>query len=95
MMNAATIECRVPDNRDGLSATFRKWAALAAGIAVIWAFIFVIAPALQKNEMVRPLAEYVRESGIDASALYYTEVQETGEAEVYLRDALRYGPEGP
>ena len=95
MMNAATIECRVPDNRDGLSATFRKWAALAAGIAVIWAFIFVIAPALQKNEMVQPLADYVRESGIDASALYYTEVQETGEAEVYLRDALAYPPTGP
>lgn len=95
MMNAATIGCRVPGDRDGQFTTLRKWAALAAGLAVIWAFIFVIAPALQKNEMVRPLAEYVRESGIDASALYYTEVQETGEAEVYLRDAFKYAPAGP
>ncbi len=59
--------------------------------AVIWAFMFLFAPALQKNEMVRLLAEHVRETGIDASALYYTEVQETGEAEACLRDALGHG----
>ena len=93
MMNTATIGRRAARDRpERLLAALRKWAALAAGLAVIWAFVFVIAPTLQKTEMVRPLAEYVRESGIDASALYYTEVQETGEAEVYLRDALAYGP---
>jgi len=92
MMRAMTIGDGVPGRMGDPSGTLGKWAALAAGIAVIWAFVFVIAPALQKNDMVRPMAEYVRESGIDASALYYTEVQETGEAEMYLRDALGYGP---
>ncbi len=95
MMNQAAIETRVPGGFGELPGTLRRWAALAFGLAVIWAFVFVIAPALQKNEMVRPLAEYVRESGIDASALYYTEVKETGEAEVYLRDAFAYSPKGP
>jgi hypothetical protein len=92
MMTTMTIGRIAAGGGGSLPGRLRRWAAFAAGIAVIWAFAFVIAPALQENDMVRPLAEYVRESGIDASALYYTEVQETGEAEMYLRDALTYGP---
>jgi hypothetical protein len=95
MMTTATIGSRIPGGLDGRPGTLRKWAALAAGMAIVWVFIFVIAPALQKNEMVQPLAEYVRESGIEASALYYTGVEETGEAEAYLRDAFAYAPAGP
>lgn len=95
MISQATIERGVPGGLGDLPGALRKWAALAFGLALVWAFMFVIAPQLQKNELVRPLAEYVRESGIEASALYYTGVQETGEAEAYLRDAFRYGPVGP
>ena len=95
MMSQATKGRGIPGGLEDLPGRLRKWGTLAAGLAIVWAFMFIIAPQLQKNELVRPLAEYVRESGIEASALYYTGVQETGEAEAYLRDAFRYGPVGP
>ena len=95
MMSQANREKEMPNVPYNLAGLLRKWATLLAGLAVVWAFIFVIAPQLQKNELVRPLAEYVRESGIEASALYYTGVKETGEAEIYLRDAFAYSPTGP
>lgn len=78
-----------------MSGTARRWAGFLLGLALIWAFVFVLAPWLQKADAVRPLAEYVRETGIDASALYYTEVQETGEAEMNIRDTFKYRPSGP
>ena len=95
MRDQATIGREPVCSSGGPPGALRRWAGLIAGLGLIWAFVFLIAPALQRTEMVRPLAQYVRESGIDASALYYTEVQETGEAEMSIRDALAYGPTGP
>lgn len=94
MIMNKNVRIQQPDRPEGLSGMLRKWTALALGIALIWVFIFVLAPWLQNTEAVKPLAEYVRESDIDASALYYTDVKETGEAEVYLRGALEYCPKG-
>jgi hypothetical protein len=69
----------------------RGWAALLAWLLVIWAFAFVFAPWLQNNSAaVRTLANYIKASGIDASAIYYTEVDEVGEADLMIRDTFRF-----
>ncbi|GAB4388978.1 MAG: hypothetical protein Kow0025_11500 [Thermodesulfovibrionales bacterium] len=73
----------------------QRWAALVAAVLLIWAFAFVVAPALKGIPAVGRVTGYVRESGIDADALYYTEVAETAEAETYLLNAAEYAPEGP
>jgi len=78
----------IPDGPRRPSGTLLRWGALAAWMALIWLFVFVVAPAVRDTPSVKPMADYIRERGIDASALYYTEVEETGEAEAYLRDAL-------
>ncbi len=70
----------------------KGWAGLLAGLALILVFMFGIAPWVQKLDAVRPLAEYILDSGIDAQALFYTEVEETGDAETYMKDSMRYPP---
>lgn len=82
-----------PDGRQRPSGILRRWSALLLGIVLVWLFMFVIAPWIQKSPSVKPLADFIEESGIDASALFYTEVEEASEAELYMRSTLKYGPE--
>ena len=67
----------------------KRWMALVLCALCIYLFMFVIAPRLGKNRWVRPLLTYVEETGIDASALFYTETEESGEAGLHLRESLR------
>jgi hypothetical protein len=76
----------------GLPEALKRWGALILGLFVIWLFVFVLAPRVAEHDMVRPLVQFVEESGIDAGALYYTETKETGDAENYLRNSFRYPP---
>lgn len=78
----------IPGGAGAPSGRLLRWGALIAWIGLIWLFVFVFAPAMRDSPSVKPMADYISERGIEASALYYTEVEETGEAEVYLRDAL-------
>jgi hypothetical protein len=54
--------------------------------------MFVVAPWIEKTPAVRPPAQFIEETGIDAGALYYTEIDETSEAEMYLHDSSEYTP---
>ncbi len=78
--------------RPGPPALWRKWMGLLLGVLLILVFIFGITPWVQQLPMVRPLAEYIEESGIEATGLFYTEVEETGDAENYLRNTMRFTP---
>jgi hypothetical protein len=69
-------------------ALLLRWAALFLGVALILGFVFGLAPWLQTFELISPLTDYVRESGIEAGALYYTEVEEVGDALVNIRSSL-------
>ncbi len=72
-----------------------RWAVFFFFLLLIWTFIFVIAPALQRLPLVQPLAEYINQNDIDADALFYTEVEEVGEAETNIRNTLKFLPHGP
>ena len=74
------------------SGAVRKWLGLFLGFFLVWIFMFIIAPAIEKTDAVKPFAQFIEDSGIDAGALYYTEIEETAEAEMYLLDAARYAP---
>jgi hypothetical protein len=76
----------------GLPEALKRWGALLLGLFVIWLFVFVLAPRVAEHDAVRPLVQFVEESGIDAGALYYTETKETGDAENYLRNSFLYPP---
>jgi len=66
------------------------WLRLAAGILCIWFFMFVLAPWVRTIGPVEEMLDFVEENDIDASALFYTEVEEFSDSEVAVRDALKY-----
>lgn len=75
----------------GRLVVVRKWAALIASLVAVWAFAFLFAPWLQQHvSPLQTLGRFVRDTGIEASALYYTEVAETSEAELVLRSTFEY-----
>jgi hypothetical protein len=77
------------------SSWIRKWTALLCCFGLVWFFIMVLAPIFQKIPMVNDLSSYIEETGIDASALYYTEVEEAAMAELGARGTIDYPPLGP
>ena len=81
------------DGQKRPSNVILRWLGLFFGFFLVWIFMFVIAPWIQESPAVRPLADFIEETGIDAGALYYTEVEEASEAELHMRHALKYSPE--
>ncbi len=75
-----------------IGETTRRWAMLAGCLLALWGFIFVVGPGLRNLEAFRPLAAFIEEHGIDAGALYYTEVEEVGPSETSIRNSLAYPP---
>lgn len=70
----------------------RRWLAFLVCVGVVWMFMFVLAPMMQRIPPVGSLAASIEETGINASALYYTGVDETAEAGMYLHNARTYTP---
>ena len=72
----------------GKQAGWRAWARLALGLACAWAFVFVVAPGVRRIEPIKAVLDSVRENDIDATALFYTDAEESSEAEFVLRHRL-------
>ena len=68
----------------------KRWLHLGIWLLCLWLFIFVLAPLMQQIPAVNTLSRYIKESGIDAGALYYTEVDEVGESDLAVRNTLRF-----
>ena len=68
----------------------KRWMRLAAGVATIWLLVFVLAPWLQRWGPVGRFHAHVERSGIDATALFYTEIEEFATADVVIRDIMKY-----
>ena len=77
------------------SEKVKRWLYLFVGIGCILIFVFRIAPWLAERPAIKPMVEFVEKSGIDASALYYTEVEESGDAGTHMRNTMAYPPKGP
>lgn len=73
-------------------ARWKAWAGLLLGLSLILVFMFVIIPLITLIPQVRVIVDYAEEMDIDTGALFYTEIEESAEAESYLRDSLRYPP---
>lgn len=74
------------------SPLFIRWSAFLGGLGLMWAFMFVIAPWGMRFEPVRTLTAYIEETGINASALYWSEVESTADAEHGARATVTYPP---
>jgi hypothetical protein len=70
----------------------RRLFRLFLGISLILFFIFGIGPLLDKAPYIRPMVQFIEEREIDATALYYTEIEEFSEAEINMRNSMDYAP---
>ena len=73
----------------------KRLAALAASLLFLWFFVYRIAPWLDKRPAIEPLVGFIKERGIDATALYYTEIEEFAEADIQINHSMTYSPRGP
>ena len=80
------------DGHQRPSNVILRWLGLFLGFFLVWVFMFVLGPWIQEHPAVKPLAEFIEESGIDASALFYTEVEEASIAELNMRSTMKYMP---
>ena len=72
------------------SGAFRRWSRFVVGLALILLLAFGIVPGLQRWGPVDDVRGAIRASGVDASALFYTESEMSCEAEMSIRNALKY-----
>lgn len=69
----------------------KNWLRFLCCLLLIMFFIFTVAPWLQKKvPAIKTLGRYITESGIDAGAIYYTEVEEVGEGDQGIRNTFRF-----
>ena len=79
-------------NADGnrcANTLWMRWAKLLVGVLCVWLFIFVIAPCVREYKPIGEMLDFVHENDIDASALFYTEVEAFSEAELAVREAMK------
>ncbi len=72
-----------------------RWTRLFLCIFLIWVFMFIAAPWVEKMPAVEPIISFIDENYIDASALYYTEIEEFFEAEIHMENTMNFAPRGP
>ncbi|CAK7073426.1 MAG: hypothetical protein DELT_02005 [Desulfovibrio sp.] len=68
---------------------------LGLGIVIIWVMMFYVCPAI--IEAIPPYKTYADEldrRGIHGGALFYNDVEQAGEGELLIRNALRYPTAG-
>ncbi len=68
----------------------RRWGLLLAWIFGIWCFVFLLAPLARHFQPVRMLTDFIRTNDIDATAYYYTEIEEFAVAEHAVRDTMEH-----
>ncbi len=71
----------------------RKWGALTGSIVLLWLFMFVIAPWFMRYTAVSELAQYIDERDIEATALWWSEVEIGADAEMNCRNSVQYPPD--
>ena len=70
----------------------KSWLKLFAGVAVLLFLFYVVGPFLDSLPGIKPVADFVDDSGINAAAFYYTGVEEVGDAVISIRNSLEYPP---
>lgn len=73
----------------------KRLTVLVISIAALWVFMNHIAPWMDQRQSIQPLIDFIEENNIDASALYYTEIEEFAEADIQMNHSMDYTPRGP
>ena len=74
----------------GAPTAGRRWGRFLASLLGVLVFAFGVIPGLQRLGPVREVRDAIRNTAIDATALFYTESDVCCEAEASIRNAIRY-----
>lgn len=76
-----------------MNRTAKGYLQFGLGIVVIWAMIYHVCPAIvEAIPAYKAYGDEIDRRGITTSALFYNDVKEAGEAELYIRNTLRFMP---
>ena len=68
----------------------KQYAVLILSFFVIWGFGVYVIPWLSELPLAKPVFGYIEEYDIDATALYYTEIEQFAEADHMIRHMMTY-----
>jgi hypothetical protein len=86
---------RPPVAPSGQTGGLHSWLKLLGGLALVLLFMYVIAPLGKHLPGFDSMFQFIDQKGLRATALYYTDIDEFGEAAVTLRNNREYTPKGP
>ena len=69
----------------------KPWLKLAAGFILVWIFIFVFGSLSRFIPGAAHMAEVIDERNLRATAIYYTDLDETYDGSEYIRHSLESG----
>jgi len=75
-----------------LNTMIKKYTYLLLSIMLVVIFVFVLAPGIDEVPQVKPLINFIDEHEINATALYYTDIEEFSIAEINIKNTLDYLP---
>jgi hypothetical protein len=94
MEHTACIGVKRDFRNTAIACSLKRWAALVGCIVGLLLFFFVVGPFFLEMPAIAPLANFIEERGIDAGALYYTDIEEFSEANINMENTMQYMPEG-
>jgi hypothetical protein len=71
---------------------WRRWLRFVIGLTAILLFAFAVIPWLQELGPVREITAVIEENDIDAAALFYTDSEESSDADAWMRNSLKRRP---
>ncbi len=70
------------------------WLGLAGSLFATWVFMVHVAPQFKRIERVRVFADYVAQEDINVGAIWWSDVEQTADAEHGARSTMAYLPRG-
>jgi len=70
----------------------KKWLSFLLGIFLIWVFIFLVAPLIDRVPVAGRAHDKIKEEGIEAGAFWYVDVEKVGKAATYMRNVRDFAP---
>jgi hypothetical protein len=71
----------------------KDWAAIFLAMAGLILFIYILGPIGLQAPMIKPVADFIEEHSINANGYYYTDVAEFSDAEMYMKNAMKFAPD--
>jgi hypothetical protein len=79
-------------SKNNIDKKLISYLKLFISICILCSFVFYIAPAMDDVPEVAPLVNFIDHRGINAGALYYTDIQEFCTAEINMINTMNYSP---